>query len=82
MPNLAVSETGTQRTQGWGRKPEDIKAEIRFTFFWQPTGKKCSARLPTRVCGDGNHPETQRLLKGVSQTQGDALQAINNPVNC
>lgn len=72
MPSpLAVSQRGTQRMQGWRRKPEEIKVEIRFTFScqqWQPTDKKCSVRLSASVCGDGNHTETQRLLKGVSQT--------------
>lgn len=56
----------TQRMQGWRRKPEEIKVEIRFTFFcqqWQPIEKECSVRLSARVCGDGNHTETQRLLK-------------------
>lgn len=64
--------------QGWRRKPEEIKEEIRFTFS---ASNGSSVRLSTRVCGDENHTETQRLLKGVSQTQGDGLQPINSPVN-
>lgn len=49
-------------------------------MFFQPTERKYSMKLSTRVCVGGNHTKTQSLMKGIPQTLDSGLLPINNPV--